>query len=68
MKYLLTILFINLANEPVMLSGWHPLEIESQEQCAIAKKNVEEYIDMLIADNAIKYINGYTVTCSPKNN
>jgi len=51
-----------------MLSGWHPLEIKSKEQCEIAKKNVEEYIDMLIADNAIKYINGYTVTCSPKNN
>ena len=68
MKYLLTILFINLANEPVMLSGWHPLEIESQEQCEIAKKNVEEYIDMLIADDAMRYINGYTVTCRAKNN
>lgn len=68
MKYLLTILFINLANEPVMLSGWHPLEIESQERCEIAKKNVEEYIDMLIAEDGIKYINGYTVTCSLKNN
>jgi len=66
MKYLLTILFINLANEPVMLSGWHPLEIESQEQCEIAKKNVEEYIDMLIAEDGVRNINGYTVTCSPK--
>ena len=44
------------------------VKVITQDDKGRQKKNVEEYIDMLIADNAIKYINGYTVTCSPKNN
>ena len=56
MKYLLTILFLNLFNEPVMLDGWHPIELDTLEKCETAKVNVENYLDTLKMKN-------YTVTC-----
>jgi len=65
MKYLLTILFLNLTNEPVLLDGWHPIELPTLERCEKAKVRVEEYIDLMIKDDQIRHINGYEVTCSP---
>ena len=64
MKYLLTIFFINLANEPVMLDGWYPLELPTVERCEAAKKRIEEYIDLMIEDDQIRYITGYEVSCT----
>lgn len=65
MKYLLTILFLNLANEPVILDGWHPIKVESKEHCEQAKQRAEKYLDLLFKDGMVKNTTGYEVTCTP---
>lgn len=61
--YLITVIFFNTLGEPVILDGWHPLEVSTMERCEEGAENVREYIDMLMRDGGLPDHTRFEVTC-----
>lgn len=61
--YFITVIFFNTLGEPVILDGWHPLEVPTMERCEAGAENVREYIDMLMRDGGLPDYTRFEVTC-----
>ena len=62
--YILLILFITVAGEPVIPDGWHPIKVEDMETCIERKRFLSNYIQETldgskIADYKIMCIENY---------
>lgn len=62
MKYILLIVFINAAGDPVIPDGWHPIMVANKETCEIRKQFMAEYV----ADNVDRSkLVDFKITCIP---
>ena len=64
--WLLTVFFITLDGDKVILDGWHPIEVPTLERCEKGKQNIEEFIDAVILDGGLSEFTDYEVTCEEK--
>ena len=66
-KYFITVIFFNTVGEPVILEGWHPMEVPTLERCEIGAERANEYIGTLMKDGIISTdYTGFEVICDIK--
>lgn len=65
MKFLLTVLFFNIAGEVQMIDGWYPIVIEGAERCEKGAENIREYLELIDVLEQLNDITEYSVECIP---
>jgi hypothetical protein len=66
-KYFITVIFFNTVGEPVILEGWHPMEVPTLERCEAGAENANGYLGTLMKDGIIPTeYTGFEVICDIK--
>ena len=63
MKFFLVVMWITITGEQIVLDGWHPIVIDNEERCQVAKQNLEEYVDRTKLINQLDNIVDVSVEC-----